>query len=143
MRWVRSVLVLLVGLAVFAAPATAAIKTPFRTTLALGQPGDPERAWESGPILHVRGEPNEGTVAGDLNGPASIVNNYNLDPRRSTGRTGEPSSSPRMRSRGKAPFGGPFAAASTRVRSSATEATEASLRVRSRRRGNLSSYWTA
>jgi hypothetical protein len=81
MRWVRSVLVLLVGLAVFAAPATAAIKTPFMTTLALGQPGDPERAWQSGPILHVRGEPNEGTVAGDLNGPASIVNNYNLDQR--------------------------------------------------------------
>jgi hypothetical protein len=76
------------------------------TTLALGQPGDPERACESGPILHVRGEPNEGTVAGDLNGPASIVNNYNLDLRTVDGTNWEPSSSPRIRSRGKAPFQG-------------------------------------
>jgi hypothetical protein len=79
MRSFRLLLVLLVGLGAFVGPAAAATKTPFTATLALGEPGEPERSWESGPILHVRGEPNDGTVSGDLNGPASIVNNYNLD----------------------------------------------------------------
>jgi hypothetical protein len=79
MRSLRFGLVLLVALVSLAVPAVAAEKTPFTATLALGEPGPPERSWESGPILHVRGEPNEGSVSGDLNGPAAVVNNYNLD----------------------------------------------------------------
>ena len=60
-------------------------KTPFTATITLTEVGAPDRVWESGPILHVRGEPNEGTVTGDLTGTVSIVNNYNLDPRTISG----------------------------------------------------------
>jgi hypothetical protein len=82
MRSLRILLVLLICLGATAgATAGAATRTAFSATLSLGQPGQPERSWQSGPILHVRGEPNAGTISGDLNGPASIVNNYNLDVR--------------------------------------------------------------
>lgn len=83
MRSLRvALMVMLVGLTIVAGPvAAAAGKTPFTATLDLGVPGTPERIWESGPILHARGEPNDGIVTGGLDGPASIVNNYNLDQR--------------------------------------------------------------
>ena len=60
-------------------------KTPFTATITLTEVGEPQRTWESGPIVHVREEPNEGTVTGDLTGTVSIVNNYNLDPRTISG----------------------------------------------------------
>jgi hypothetical protein len=80
MRSLRIPLLLLVCLiASGGANASAATKSPFSATLSLGQPDQPERSWQSGPIFHARGEHNAGTVSGDLNGPAAILNNYNLD----------------------------------------------------------------
>jgi hypothetical protein len=79
MRSLRLVFVLLLGLGISTGTAIAATQVSFTATLTLEGPGDPERSWQSGPILHVRGEPNAGSVSGDLNGPASIVNDFNLD----------------------------------------------------------------
>ena len=86
MRSPRAILmVVLIALAVVAGPAAASDQVPFTATLDLSIPGSPERIWQSGPIVHVRGEPNDGIVTGGLNGPASIVNNYNLDLRTTDG----------------------------------------------------------
>jgi hypothetical protein len=65
--------------------AAAATHVPFSATLSLGTPGPPDRIWQGGPMLHVRGEPNAGTVEGDLVGDAALVNNYNLDTRTGEG----------------------------------------------------------
>jgi len=74
---VASVLACSIGLV---QSASAASRTPFTSVLTLGQPSQPQRSWVSGPIRHVRGEPNAGTLAGDLVGSATITNNYNLRP---------------------------------------------------------------
>jgi hypothetical protein len=79
MRSLRFVLVVLLGLGVSTGTATAATQVSFAATLSFEGPGEPERSWQSGPILHVRGEPNSGSVSGDLSGPASIINDFNLD----------------------------------------------------------------
>jgi hypothetical protein len=81
----RSALVIILAslsLAVVAGPATArATATPFAATETTTSQGAPDALWVSGRILHIRGEVDTGTLAGDLVGTITTVidGNVNLD----------------------------------------------------------------
>jgi hypothetical protein len=68
------------GLAAFVGSAAAATKTSVTFTDTVATVGAPERVWTSeDQVLHVRGQPETTTVAGDLTGTFQLVVNLNLD----------------------------------------------------------------
>ena len=68
------------GLAAFAASAQAATRTSVTFTDTTVSTGTPERMWVSADqVLHVRGQPQTTTVAGDLTGTFQLDLNLNLD----------------------------------------------------------------
>jgi formylmethanofuran dehydrogenase subunit C len=68
-----------VGLASLAGPVLAEATTSFTATEITVQMGAPDRVWVSGHILHIRGEVDTGTLAGDLVGTIITTINGNVD----------------------------------------------------------------